>query len=99
MSIFSDRLKALRIKNNLTQKQMGEVLGCTDRYYQKIEYGTVKPSQENLIKIADHFNVPTDYLLGRDNFLLNANGNIKVKVSADILNLDTEEFNKESDQK
>lgn len=65
MSILSDRLKELRLKNNLTQKQMGEVLNCTDRYYQKIEYGNVKPSQENLIKLADYFNVSTDYLLGR----------------------------------
>ena len=78
---------------------MSEVLGCTDRYYQKIEYGTVKPSQENLIKIADHFNVPTNYLLGRDNFLLNVDGHIKVKVSADVLKLDTGEFKKESNQK
>ena len=65
MSLFSERLKELRIKNNLTQKQMGEILDCTDRYYQKIEYGNVKSSQDNLIKLADYFEVSTDYLLGR----------------------------------
>jgi len=44
---------------------MGEVLGCTERYYQKIEYGKVKFSQDNLIKIADFFDISVDYLLGR----------------------------------
>ena len=44
---------------------MAEVLGITDRYYQKYEYGKVKPSQANLIKLADFYDVSTDYLLGR----------------------------------
>jgi len=65
MPSFSDRLKELRTSRSLTQKQMGEVLGCTERYYQKIEYGKVKFSQDNLIKIADFFDISVDYLLGR----------------------------------
>jgi len=65
MPIFTDRLKELRKRHNCTQKQMGDILGCTDRYYQKIEYGSVKTNQDNLIKIADYFNVSLDYLVGR----------------------------------
>lgn len=44
--------------------QMGELLGCKDRYYQKIEYGKVKFNQDNLIKLADFFDVSLDYLVG-----------------------------------
>jgi len=65
LSIFSDRIKILRLENDFTQKYIAEVLDITDRYYQKYEYGKVKPSQANLIKLADFYNVSTDYLLGR----------------------------------
>ncbi|WP_317853773.1 helix-turn-helix transcriptional regulator [Chakrabartyella piscis] len=65
MATFIERLKTLRIENQVTQKQMGETLGVTDKYYQKIEYGTVGVSQERLIMLADFFDVSTDYLLGR----------------------------------
>lgn len=68
MPSLSDRLKELRKLKGSTQKQMGELLGFTDRYYQKIEYGKVRVNQENLIKLADYFQVSTDYLLGRDNY-------------------------------
>ena len=63
--MFSDRIKILRQENNFTQKYVAEVLDITDRYYQKYEYGKVKPSQANLIKLADFYEVSTDYLLGR----------------------------------
>jgi len=92
MSLLSHRIKDLRINRNLTQKQMGEILGCTDRYYQKIEYGNVKPSQENLIKLADYFDVTTDYLLGRTNHWIDKEGTLHTKVPVDILNLDTAEL-------
>ncbi len=42
-----------------------ELLGCTDRHYQKIEYGYVNVPSLTLIKLADFFGVTTDYLLGR----------------------------------
>lgn len=65
MTSFSDRLRELRKSKNLTQINMAQFLGCTERHYQKIEHGNVKFNQDNLIKLADFFNVSTDYLLGR----------------------------------
>jgi len=65
MSVLSDRLKELRLKHKYTQKQIGDVLGCAYRYYQKIEYGEIKPNYEVLSKLADHFDVSLDYLVGR----------------------------------
>lgn len=61
----SQRLKPLRKSKGLTQKEMAALLGCTDRHYQKIEYGEVNLPSTTLIFLADYFGVTTDYLLGR----------------------------------
>lgn len=61
---FSDRLKELRKINGWTQKQMALHFKMTERNYQRLEANN-SPSNENLIKFADYFNVSTDYLLGR----------------------------------
>ncbi len=66
MANFSDRLKELRKSKNLTQKQMSEVLHTTLRQYQRYESGDQTTTLDNLIKIADYFDVSIDYLVGRD---------------------------------
>ena len=63
MEPFGLRLKELRRRRNITQVEMAELLGCTDRHYQKIEYGYVNVPSLTLIKLADFFGVTTDYLL------------------------------------
>lgn len=68
MATFSDRLKELRKAKGTTQKAMAEYIGITEQAYQKYEYGKREPNHETTIKIADFFNVSTDYLLGRDNY-------------------------------
>ena len=62
---FAKRLKLLRQSKGMTQKQMAELLGCTEQHYQKIEYGKVNIAATTLIFLADFFAVTTDYLLGR----------------------------------
>ena len=64
---LAQRLKPLRKAKGITQKQMAELLGCTEQHYQKIEYGKVNIPSTHLIFFADFFGVTTDYLLGRDN--------------------------------
>ena len=66
MEHFGRRLSELRKNRNITQVAMAELLGCTDRHYQKIEYGYVNVPSLTLIKLADFFGVTTDYLLGRE---------------------------------
>ena len=63
---LAERLKPLRKAKGKTQKEMGELLGVTERHYQKIEYGTVNLPATTLIFLADYFGVITDYLLGRE---------------------------------
>ena len=46
---------------------MAKLLNITQPSYIRYENGTSEPSQENLIKIADLFDVSLDYLLGSTN--------------------------------
>ena len=83
MANFSDRLKELRNKKGLTQRQMAQTFDMTERNYQRLE-ATDTPSNDTLIKFADFFDVPTDYLLGRDKYWRNEDGHIVVKIPPDI---------------
>lgn len=62
---FSDRLRKLRKICGETQQQVANALGIPSSHYQKFEYGTILPSLENFIALADHFGVSLDYLAGR----------------------------------
>ena len=65
LEIFSDRLKKLRNEKGLKQSEMGDLLGCTERNYQRIEYGQINVPATTLMALADYYDVTTDYLLGR----------------------------------
>lgn len=65
LEAFSEHVRRLRKEKNLKQKEMAALLGCTERHYQKIEYGKVNVSATTLMTLADYFGVSTDYLLGR----------------------------------
>ena len=62
---FQERLKFIRISNNLTQKTVAESVGMALMAYQKYEYGTREPAFNKLIALADYFDVSLDYLVGR----------------------------------
>lgn len=62
-------LKKSREAAHLTQAQVAEKLDITSVAYQNYEYGKREPNNSLLCKIADLFNVTTDYLLGRDSEL------------------------------
>jgi len=68
MAEFKDRIKELRKSKKLLQKDLAEYLGITVRAYQHYETGTREPNFKGLQKLADYFQVSTDYLMGRDNF-------------------------------
>ena len=85
MANFSDRLKELRKAKGVTQRQVAELLGVTERNYQRYEYDLVDPAASTVSKLADYFGVTTDYLLGRVNHTLDADNNINANVPPDIL--------------
>ena len=50
---LAERLKPLRKRFGRTQKDMAELLGVTERHYQKIEYGHINVSATTLILLAE----------------------------------------------
>ena len=66
MEPFGKRLKELRKQKHKTQVEMAQLLDCTDRHYQRMGYGYINVPSLTLIKLADYFQVTTDYLLGRE---------------------------------
>lgn len=62
---FQERIRALRKERGETQVQTATALGLVDRHYQRFEAGTNLPSYQNIIALADHFEVNADYLLCR----------------------------------
>lgn len=63
---FCDRLKELRTEAKLTQAEFAKRLGVSFGAIGNWESGARIPRQELLERIADFFNVPMDYLLGRE---------------------------------
>lgn len=60
------RLRALRENINLLQKEVAEKLKINQVTYNRYEKGEREPDNDTLKRIADFFNVTTDYLLGRE---------------------------------
>lgn len=74
-----EKLRELRKQNNLTQSDMAAILGISRQAYSNYELGTREADHITLIKLADYFNVTTDYLLGRDT-TKSSTDNVKVAV-------------------
>ncbi len=63
---FGDRLKELRIKNNLSQRELAKKLNISKTAINYWEKGLRTPTLDVVINIADYFGVTLDYLSGRD---------------------------------
>lgn len=79
--LFGDRLKMLREDKDITQKQLGQIVGVSDRVIGYYESNNRFPKDENTLKsLADYFGVSLDYLLGRNSeshiLISNENKNI-----------------------
>lgn len=66
MEYLSKRLKELRNSKGLKAEELAEILGVSRRVIFMYEKNETKPSLEVLVKISDYFNVPIDYLVGRE---------------------------------
>ena len=67
--MFKDRLRSARISSGYTLQVVADELGVTLITIQKYESGAREPNLQTLRKLADMFNVPTDFLLERDDYL------------------------------
>lgn len=67
--IKGERLKELRNSRNLTQEQLGNILGVTKASICCYEKGTRTPTLETLMDIVEFFGVSADYILGTEIFV------------------------------
>jgi transcriptional regulator with XRE-family HTH domain len=66
--MFKERFKQLRESKGLTQYQLAEELNLGRASISNYELGTRTPDIDVLVRIANYFNVTTDYLTGISNF-------------------------------
>ncbi len=67
--MFGQRLNQTRKEKGFTAQQMASELQIALRSYRMYESSDRFPSLTMLVSIADILDVPTDYLLCRDDFL------------------------------
>lgn len=60
-----NRIKQLRMEKNIKQDVLAKLLGLEVAGISKLETGRVPLKDEYIIKLADYFEVSTDYLLGK----------------------------------
>lgn len=60
---FPEKLKALRLKNKLTQEELGEKLYLSRTSISSYEIGKNEPNIETIIAISDLFKISIDELL------------------------------------
>ena len=79
MNIFKNRIRDLREDLDLRQIDVAKATGIDQKTLSNYETGKTNPDSYSIMKLADFFNVTTDYLLGY------ADSNIKT--DKDVLNL------------
>jgi len=86
--ILGYRLKELRKNNNMSQEQLGKLIGVTKVSVSGYENGTRIPSMEILIMILNVFNISADYILGREkNVVCESDNDYMVPMSSDDINI------------
>lgn len=65
MKTCAEIIRGLREDKDLTQSDIGSLLGTTQQQYSKYETGESEMPLRALEALADHYGVSTDYLLGR----------------------------------
>lgn len=70
--VIGNKLLAIRKKTGLTQGEVAESAGLSDRTYADIERGTVNMRIETVLKICDALHITPDTVLTEDNPNLSA---------------------------
>lgn len=61
-------LKLLRTNRKMSQRELADIIGVSQQTIGSWEVGRTSPDPDMINKLAQYFNVPTDYLLGNDSF-------------------------------
>ena len=63
MERIGEKLKTLRLRYNLTTRQLAKHLGTTNSQISRVENGLRQPAGDLIVKMADFFNVSLDNLM------------------------------------
>ena len=63
--MLGERMKMLRKKRKVPEKELADLMGVKIRAYQFYESGSNEPRIASLIALADFYSVSIDYLVGR----------------------------------
>lgn len=88
------KLKELRTERNISQEQLAQIINVKNYTIGNWEQNRSEPSIQDIIALADYFEVSTDYLLGRSNDIgiiqtnanLTATENKMLKIFAELSN-------------
>lgn len=64
---MNNRIKDLREDSDMTQQQIADKIGITQRKYSYIETGVQQLTDEILVKLSDYYGVSIDYILCQTN--------------------------------
>ena len=67
--VFMKRMKELRQKKGISMEELATALNVSKSRVNMWENNGSVPRSDVLVKIAEYYNVPTDYLLGNNNSL------------------------------
>lgn len=86
--MIADKIKTLRLSNNLTQNDIAKRLGITRSSVNAWEMGISVPSTQYVVELAQLFAVSSDYILGLEpKMVLDISGldNDSVKILNDMV--------------
>ncbi|EMJ5760848.1 XRE family transcriptional regulator [Clostridioides difficile] len=63
-SLIGKRIKLLRTEKNIVQKELADKLQINIDTLSKYENNLASPKSDDIVKLANYFDVTTDYLLG-----------------------------------
>lgn len=61
---YRTRMRNLREDNDLTQKEVGEIINKSQQGYSHIEDGRAELKIDDLIRLCKFYNVSADYFIG-----------------------------------
>ncbi|MEE0928954.1 MAG: helix-turn-helix transcriptional regulator [Acutalibacteraceae bacterium] len=64
--MLGDKIREIRLAKKISQVELAKMLDVTKQSVSNWENENIQPSIEMLSKIADVFNISTDFLLSRD---------------------------------
>ena len=64
---YPRRIRDLREDHDKTQEQIAQILGTSQTMYARYERGANELPIRHLMRLAEYYDVSTDYILGRTN--------------------------------